>query len=320
MFLYTLFERADMHKIVAAAAKNHSTGSNHLNNEDIYNPRSVAADTPDEAPAARTGFVGGEILDTHSNDVEKIDIASEKPDEHRDDRSSNLGEFVYVSTPRKSESITYSFGTPASSRASPIRDINLTSLPIRPDLDAVLRHVVEDINFIDQQDRADLQRIIMLGKAAMKLLSHAEALRRALRAERGNRERLENYVSTWKKVSPGWSLRDVYSGEYLLEATAQGGMVGDMEGRPMEVDIEDIGDATCVEALYPVEPGSIGPFIKRYRDPVEQKASGRDTPSPNTGSKRSREDDGDGTHEEESRYRQRSRSQEPVPLPKETTE
>ncbi|KAG6920195.1 hypothetical protein DXG01_004964 [Tephrocybe rancida] len=239
--------------------------------------------------------------------------SAEHQESEADLASSDIGDLVYP-TSEKSPSIAYSFGTPASSHASPIRDINLTSLPIRPQVDAVLRDVVDDLNTINQRNKADLKQIDALGKAAVKLYARAEILRAALRGGRGNRERFEDYLVAFQKAQrSGWTLHEVYYGKYNVVTNDKGQILGDAQGRPQEITTENLGNAKRVRAFYPLEPGSRGPVtIPQRREPAS-KSKNFKKESKAEGCKRRREDAGDDVIEEGNRYQRRSRSQESSP-------
>ncbi|KAG6850846.1 hypothetical protein H0H93_007464 [Arthromyces matolae] len=96
-------------------------------------------------------------------------------------------------SPTRSLSIPYTYATPDSSQASPIRDADLISQPLRPELVEVYQHIITVMNITSEGDKADLAAVITLEAAAAKLREKAEELRAIARAERGQRERLENF-------------------------------------------------------------------------------------------------------------------------------
>ncbi|KAG6861117.1 hypothetical protein C0995_003846 [Termitomyces sp. Mi166 len=218
---------------------------------------------------------------------------------------------------QRSTSVPYSFGTPASSLASPIRDTNFISLPMKPELDAVLRNIVENMEIINKKDRADLARILALKTAAIKLHAQAEGLRAILRAEKSARERLENYVSTWRPEQPSWSLLDVWEGEFNVQAFEDGEFVLNHLERPLELDSEDEGDAIWL-AFSSESWLFVIPMLDIQSQCAMSSSCGTITPDQpwpraiknirRSSQKRPREDTGDT--EEEGRYQRRSQSQE----------
>ncbi|KAG6857191.1 hypothetical protein H0H87_008256 [Tephrocybe sp. NHM501043] len=332
---------------VNVANANGSTRPNCRNNETTTNSRRPVLDTKGKTPTS-SAFAGEQTFNILSDPVENpcksvVAASSERAEsqihdertgnkrwgntaepvhdgEQQDEGSSEIDNLVYPSTPERSPSIAYTFGTPASSRASPIRDTNLISLPIRSELDAVLRDVVQDLNAIDRQNLADLERIYALGTTARKLHGQAKDLRASLRAEKGNRERLENYVAAWKKLSPGWTIRDVYKGQYLVESNPDGEFYSDMRGGVIEIDVDELDANTkFVEPVLPVELGSHGPFIKRHRQPLKPGTASRNE-FPRTLDLKRRRNEEEAVDEEEGRYEHRSRSQEPTTHPQQTAE
>ncbi|KAG5652845.1 hypothetical protein H0H81_003407 [Sphagnurus paluster] len=110
-----------------------------------------------------------------------------------------------------------------SQQASPRYTIGLntpeSSMPGSPDPEApsdVLEHLVGTIATVSEQDAAVLDQITQLRAVASKLRSKAQDLRSAVRSERARRERIEAYVTYWRRVSPRWTFEDIWEADIRM--------------------------------------------------------------------------------------------------------
>ncbi|KAG6813510.1 hypothetical protein H0H92_010214 [Tricholoma furcatifolium] len=240
---------------------------------------------PETARVERNSFPPPEI-----NATDEFPPVAEDVDP-RQDAAQNLVMQERLPTP------PYSFGTPASSRASPIRDPELISQPLRPDLEEIYPDIVNTMNILDEINKKDISRIVKLSAAAIRLQSRAETLRAALRSERAKRERYEAYIAHWRPNKEyGWSIQDVYGGSYRVLANATS-VLADSENRLIEVDSDVEEDAIRISHELDADVSDDS------RDRANRKHKRRREPE---------EDEGN------TRYQARSRTHEPDRQPEAT--